>query len=395
MTDPCEAAGGPQPAANPANTPAPAPTPLSSWRGGKPSLSGVLRLWWMLTWRSFIAGMVLTPGPLLTPILTFFGPLILYPLVASVAVLALRTTLPQQPLLGLFEGRRLPVSLTDQAYGHRPKWGEKTGKPATPIASSPFEARIARARDRGQAAPPSRPNTGAPSKPTIDKPTTRGTITGYEPAALKDMPVPTDPFMHGVPGLGLSSSGFGSKAIELGQAGETNFAKALAKNGYTDKFATFWSVHLPDEIGNIDSKYHNVDIDCVILSSNKVWLVDLKNYRQGDVTYHSYGDRLYVEDNTTGSWVGKPYKMSRNMQNAELRFAKMLQNRNVRVEAVVVFMPTPMGVGKVAPQTRWPDTVRPYMLPDFLDRLAYTQPYDDTRQEARVTGQYIKKLVKR
>jgi hypothetical protein len=331
----------------------------------------------------------------MSSLLMFFAPLFLYPLIAIVAVLILRTTLPQQPLLGLLEGRRLPVSLTDKASGRRPKWGEKKRKSAAPVISPAFEARIARARARRQAAPSPRLNTGAPSKPVIDKPTNRGTITGYEPAVLKDMPVPTGPFMHGVPGLGLGSSGFDPKAIELGQAGEANFAKALAKNAYTDKFATFWSVHLPDGIGNIDPKYRNVDIDCVILSSNTVWLVDIKNYRQGDVTYRSYGDHLYVEDNATGSWIGKPYKMSRNMQNAQLRFTEVLQDRNVRVEAVVVFMPTPMGVGKIDPHTRWPDTVRPYMLPDFLDRLAYTQPYDDTQPASRVTSQYIKKLVKK
>jgi hypothetical protein len=351
----------------------------------KPSIGAVCRVWWMLTWRSvfisFLCGMAEDTvfydfGPVF-----LLAPVPIYPIVAIVMVVVFKKTFAKRPLLGLLKDQPPVVSLTRH---YNPHALARRTRPHTPPGSPRYTSTSRTKTATGR----------APERPTIDKPTNRGTLTGFEPEKLKNVPMPTSDHMHGSPGIGLGDSGFGAQAIELGQAGEANFAKVLGMEGFIDKFPTFWSVHLPDENGDVDEKYRNVDIDCVILTGDTLWLVDLKNYRQGDVTYRTYGERLYVEDNATGSWVGEPYKMSRNMSNAELRFSKLLTRKPVRVESVVVFMPTPMGVGQTTPETRWPDRVKTYMLPDFLDRLRTSKTYDSKDFDVYSVSYHVRKLLK-
>ena len=65
--------------------------------------------------------------------------------------------------------------------------------------------------------------------PTISRATHNGKMTGFEPQKLKNYKLYQHELMFGEPGKGLNKSGFDESAVNLGQEGEINFAKALQK----------------------------------------------------------------------------------------------------------------------------------------------------------------------
>ena len=126
--------------------------------------------------------------------------------------------------------------------------------------------------------------------PTIAKASNDGKLTGFEPQKLEKYSLNQFELMFGEPGKGLSASNFDNKMIQLGQEGELNFAKSLQKKNLLNRLVTFWSVH---NLG-IDDEKVPADVDCVIVSGNTIWLIDLKLYASGDVVYRSDKDFLYL-----------------------------------------------------------------------------------------------------
>jgi len=199
----------------------------------------------------------------------------------------------------------------------------------------------------------------------INKASAPGRITGYEPRVMDNLNVPQTPYMRGVPGVGLeAASHMSNYNVKTGKKGEVNFSKALSKvvlplnkashNTIIDNVNSFWSIAMPSENdpSRPDSKY-KTDIDAVIVTGENIILVDTKFYASGDVTYTSHGDQLICVDNTTGKFVNKPRKMSKNMSMAKERFKKHYPD--MEVSAMVVFMPTDSGTAKV--NAVWPGNI--------------------------------------
>lgn len=221
----------------------------------------------------------------------------------------------------------------------------------------------------------------------LERPSAPGEMTGYEPRELKSLPVPTGEFMHGTPGSGLSESGFNADAVRVGQMGELNFAKALAKRGLLDGFHSFWSVAMPTEYGGRDLDFQS-DIDCVLVSGKRIWLLDMKQYTQGDVTWLTEFGELVCIDNPTGSQVGPVRKMSKNMSMAKDRFEAAFPDFDVR--AYVVFMPGNNGIGKV--NASWPGHVSAWPLNRMLSLLV--SQHDDPNLVSATAVRRLTNLVK-
>ena len=218
--------------------------------------------------------------------------------------------------------------------------------------------------------------------PTIAKASSDGKLTGFEPQKLEKYSLNQFELMFGEPGKGLSASNFDNKMIQLGQEGELNFAKSLQKKNLLNRLVTFWSVH---NLG-IDDEKVPADVDCVIVSGNTIWLIDLKLYASGDVVYRSDKDFLYTIDIATGSLVGKPKKMSHNMKFAQEKFSKKFENllRYYKLETRVVLMPTRKGAGQID-KVYWPGNIPAITLEDMLIELEQEQPFKDT-----IGGQMIR-----
>ena len=231
----------------------------------------------------------------------------------------------------------------------------------------------------------------------IDTPSAPGAMTGFEPAQLDGIDWGKPPHMYGVPGEGLTAAGFSPSALEKGQAGERNFARALTREGLLDRFATFWSVHMPDETVGA-SKTLQADIDAVIVTGQRILLVDVKNYVQGDVTWTpgTEADTLRIVDNPTGGYVGGPRSMSSNMALAHERVTEKMHGLGIRlpVESVVMFMPTQNGVGTVDPALTWPGGVPVRTLPDVVETLRRDRDFRADAPESEHIVRVFRWLVK-
>lgn len=223
------------------------------------------------------------------------------------------------------------------------------------------------------------PKTTTPKavKPTIteyvERATRNGVITGYEPRALESLPLPKTLNMHGEPGAALlEAEDLSEVNTQLGFIGEQNFAKALAKAGVLNRFETYWSVPVPD-VESFQPGPYGTDIDCVLISRDAVYLIDLKNYKSGDVLYYSYENQLYCEDLATGKQVGRIKTMTRNMELA----AKAYRNkfRDVPIYPVVVFMPTDKGEGFIN-NVRWPGNIPADTLSNFISVIAQQRDFE-------------------
>jgi len=240
----------------------------------------------------------------------------------------------------------------------------------------------------------------------VEHATRPGFMTGYEPAALADVVLVRPPYMYGEPGAGLSGSGFSASAVKRGQEGELNFAKSLAKAGLLYRFATFWSVQTPAADGPGTDPQFPTDIDCVLISGSRVWLLDMKNYTQGDVTWRSdtstdeVGRQVPVVlaiDNVTGGQVGQERHASQQMMLAQERFQKRLDASGVKsyaIVAAVVMMPRPEGMGIVPPNVTWPGGVQAAALPDVLGWLAAEPHFDPSTSDAVFVTRVLNTLIK-
>ena len=232
------------------------------------------------------------------------------------------------------------------------------------------------------------------------KPENFGTMTGYEPRELGKIELVSTPLMKGEPGAGLSGSSFSIINIKLGALGELNFAKALQKNAYLEKFATYWSVQYPFEHSPGPDAGLRADIDCVLISKNNIYLIDLKFYFQGDITWKTITDPsgkslIQAVDNITEDWVGKPQKMSKNMYYATERIQSKIKKLGVqmKVKPYVVMVPTDRGLGKID-NVFWPGEVECLTLIDFLKKIENDKSYDDQTHDAEVLDSVFAWLIK-
>lgn len=225
----------------------------------------------------------------------------------------------------------------------------------------------------------------------------RSTMTGFEPEKLEKIEIVSNPLMRGEPGAGLSGSGFSQDNIDAGALGELNFAKALQVKNLLQQFASYWSVQYPFEyVAGPDTRM-GADIDCVLISKKNVYLIDLKLYSQGDITWRMVKNenQLVAVDNITGHWVGKPRKMSKNMSFATERIQSKLDRLGIelKVKPYVVMMPTDRGLGLVD-NVFWPGKVECLTLMDFLQILEKEKPFDVYGVEAKVLDSVFTWLTK-
>jgi hypothetical protein len=308
-----------------------------------------LKMGWMFTWRILLVSVVFRGG-------RFEESLILVAfIVAGVLAFGFNKTFVAWPLLRLFRGRTLIRPADTWGDGDTPsKLKRPTGDGVTP------------------------PRAGV----VLGSATTNGRITGFEPSALAAQPVPRNGRnMLGVPGSGLhGATGMTQTNIELGVKGEENFAKALALTGGIDRFGTVWSVPVPDQIDFVPGPY-GTDIDCVLSTNSTVFLIDLKNYKSGNVRYTSNGSQLHCVDVATGNQIGDDKTMSRNMEMATSAVRNHFPQANV--VPVVVFMPTDKGEG-VLDNVVWSGGIPAMNLTDFLSMLGSHQNFDWKQSQAGV-----------
>lgn len=340
----------------------------------------IARVWWMVTWRCAVVaslpgllplgrgGSTFSLGPTLTLSLLVALP------VAVVLVVVFKRTLSLFPVAALAMNwftrsadkghkRSLRDRPRDDRGVLRPEWETRYDA----AEGTKFRVFVPLAKPvRPDVRPPPRfEEVDLLTRPRVTKASHRGRATGYEPDVLQSRPFPQSPLMHGIPGKSLTRADFDLRSVELGVAGEVGFAKALDAAGLLGRFPTFWSLGMPDANGQIDREFSS-DIDAAIWTASGVWLIDLKFYPQGDVEYASYDRRLYCVDRTTGSLVGDPREMSQNMRLAADRFRRLSAFRRTNVTPIVVFMPTPNGLGDVS-QVYWPGVVKAMPLDDVLN----------------------------
>lgn len=206
--------------------------------------------------------------------------------------------------------------------------------------------------------------------------TSNGRKTNFEPSTFAEFdPKKISTENHtGEPGQSLKSADeLNKEQVDLGIKGERNFYNALERCGLTNKFKYAWSVPMPDyEIedlytGLVQHKTLKTDIDCIIFTDDTMFLVDLKQYKSGNVTYFSTADEtLYCVDNVTGQLVGEPKSMSGNMKVARTIMSKHFPH--IKVQPVVVLMPTDKGEGTIGLAT-WNGNIPIMNLSDFLGVL--------------------------
>ncbi len=307
---------------------------------------------WMLFWRMSLIGVFFFAGRVDSSMLLWIA-------LGSAAVLVFifNRTLLTWPIVRLLLGK--PVLIPANSWGSNAVKG-----PAKPVTRAPHRGRGPRT------APVQAPVPTIPGY--VPTATANGRMTGYEPSALETRPVPRAPMMVGEPGAGLhGAKGMSQTNIDLGVRGEQNFARALAASGQLGRFGTIWSVPVPDQDSFRPGPY-GTDIDCILATSSAIFLVDLKNYKSGDVRYHSYGQDLYCTDAATGAQVGEVKGMSRNMEMATSAVRKHFPQANI--VPVVVFMPTDKGEG-VLENVVWPGGVPAMNLSEFLSVLANQQDF--------------------
>jgi len=214
----------------------------------------------------------------------------------------------------------------------------------------------------------------------------------FSPMMLQNVALPYSNSMYGTPGAGLSDSNFSELNISLGQKGEENFAKALglysdnAGKRLIDSMNTFWSVAMPSAgHPSIPDEKFETDIDCVAIAGNTVYLIDLKFYESNGAVYSSNEDTLYVHGKTS-----RTVKMTRNMAMAHDRFRRAFPG--VNIESRVVFVPT-SDKPAVLNNVKWPGHVPAVNLDEMLTELA-TRSAQPTTAAVRKVGSSVQTLLK-
>jgi hypothetical protein len=309
----------------------------------------VLQMTWMFIWRLVIVDAIFLGGRGVENIF-------LISLVAAVVIaFGFKKTILFWPLARLFMKRRVIIPSTEWARdaGLEPEEQAKKAK-SEPVPTTQFRS----------------PEV---SETVIGSAIEKGRITGFEPTTLEALPIPDVFMMKGTPGAGLNNAeGMEQVNIELGIKGESNFARALSVAGLINRFATVWSVPVPDKNSFVLAQY-SADIDCVLATNETIFLIDLKYYKSGAVRYYNKGSQLYCEDSMTGQQVGDPRTMSMNMSSA----TEALRGHfpTVNFTPVVVFMPTDNGEGFID-NVFWTGNIPAMNLSQFLYKVKTESDFD-------------------
>jgi hypothetical protein len=235
------------------------------------------------------------------------------------------------------------------------------------------------------------PPTIRPAVSTIERATSKGRITGFEPHVLEALSLQKSPWILGDPGFGLDFSNFDQSSIDAGKAGERNFAKALQKAGLINGFQSFWSVAIPDRRNFEKSREYQGDIDCVLFNGKTIFLIDLKNYKGGAITYKQDNNGLYAIDDATQQRVQVSSKMSRNMEMAQENMRKHVGSA-FNVISRVVIMPQNWGEARVE-GVYWPGNIKCVNLTTMLAELAMHAGFNESYNHTWVSGK-LAALVK-
>lgn len=228
----------------------------------------------------------------------------------------------------------------------------------------------------------------------------KGLMTGYEPESLINIELKKTCLLYGNPGIGLQGSSFSKGNINAGAEGELNFAKVLQKHDYLDKFASFWSVQYLEEgyvQANTNIDVSGADIDSILITKDTIYLIDVKFYSQGNITWHtlSSGNQIQAIDNATGKWFDEPRSMSENMMHATEHIKNMIKKLgfNYKVQPFVVMMPTSRGMGKIE-NVYWPGNVKCMTVIDYLDILSHQEAFNTSGKDARALEALFESLIK-
>lgn len=309
---------------------------------------------WMFIWRFTLISALVFGGRYMEALIPAAF------ILAGLSSFVLQRTLLTWPLLRLVTGKRVVIPSSSWGSEAIPATSKQrpTGRTARPTAG------------RGPGKPHVGPVGGGSELSSASR---NGRITGFEPKSLEQWPVPQHFNMKGAPGAGLQGAQNMSQTnIDLGVKGEENFARALSATGQIGRFGTIWSVPVPDQDFFRPGKYET-DIDCIIGTGSAIFLVDLKNYKSGNVRYHRRGNELYCEDVATGKQIGEVKTMTRNMEMATSAMRKHFPKANI--VPVVVFMPTDKGEGTID-KVVWPGGIPAMNLTEFLSVLAQQGDFD-------------------
>lgn len=309
----------------------------------------VAKVGWMLFWRLAIAEALFIGKPSFLPFLiALTGALVL--------VLVAGRTIKTFPIIRRLMGREVAPEL--DADQNQP-----------PASSPPQAGRGSRGASTLNYPGPPRNTPPPQTGPSHVSP---GGSFEHSPRVLEAIPEPSVKQMFGRPGRSLSSAkGISAANAASGALGEKNFAKSLATEGLLTRCTSLWSVKMPSKFGFTPDPVLNTDIDCMLFYGDKVLLLDMKLYTGGDITYRNSGDKLVRIDNKTGVVSGAPVNMSKNMQIAQERFAKLCPNSTVY--AMVVFMPTDRGSATLD-GVMWPGAIPAVNLNEMLQYLSSALP---------------------
>lgn len=265
--------------------------------------------------------------------------------------------------------------------------GSRTAKTKSPKKVAREQARLAQGAERRHAARIHREQNWR------EQAVNPGTMTGYEPEHLRAVSIGSPTYMYGAPGLALSQS-TDAVALRL-REGEGNFAKALAWNGLLDKFAVFWNVQIPED-GSVGAATSITDdVTCMVLTGKQLWLIDVKNYAQGGVTWLTDDGALVAEDDTDKGQVGERRDMGQSLSVARDRWTSKLTTLDVKtkVHAEVVLMPRPNGLGTIS-DVKWTGDILVSGLPALLDRLGKQPAFNPRAKHMDLLVPMLSALVK-
>lgn len=146
-----------------------------------------------------------------------------------------------------------------------------------------------------------------------------------------------------------------------------------------DRFATYWSLHLPDVDGGgtVDAELSKYDIDCVIQTEDQLWLIDVKRWTKATLLGMQDKDRPLM-----GEALGRVETMVRKWGFS-----------GYRIRAYVVLMPadgiTDMGSSIRDLNLGLGGRVKVVHLTEMLRRLTAESSYTHTENEQKLSRQFI------
>lgn len=226
-----------------------------------------------------------------------------------------------------------------------------------------------------------------------------GTKTGYEPSKLKEFELMPNSLMRGNPKdildrLYVHQSKFNFRMDEFK---ELNFAKLLQKNGYLDKFATYWAPQNLFERTPGRAVESQKEVDCILVSNKNIYLIELKIYDQGNITWRTVEDGKGIQaiDNITGYEIGKTKNTSENILNYTKKIQSQIKELDIHmnVQPYVIMMPSENGLGELD-NVFWPGSIACLNPMDFLEVIEEEQPYYSQLTDKKTLDDIFTKLVK-